>query len=411
MFKVLILLLIPLTAFSQQEIKEVKITGLKRTKENFIRHFITSQRGEVYDSLKVERDRQQIINLEIIGNVSIEKSMYEDGIILTFHCTELINTIPIFALGKTNETFWFRAGVQDANLGGKGNKVVAYYQYYDRHSGYLNYLATRIKNSPWGFSLNFIKWAIIEPLSYEQSVLSYDYNNLTSGFSVIHHLSFKENIECGVYGFQEEYSLREEVQDVIPIESVERKGGLFKCIFRSNHIDFTTFYLQGFSIQLNTEIIRRAQDASLFFISFNDFKYFKRAGQKGNLATRFRIGLSSNEENPFAPFILDSYLNIRGVGNRVDRGTGSVIANVEYRHTFFDKNLVATQAVAFVDFGTWRKPGGNFSDFTDPHNMSTFSGLGLRFIYKRAFDTMLRVDYGFNFNNSGGFVVGIGQYF
>jgi outer membrane protein insertion porin family len=133
--------------------------------------------------------------------------------------------------------------------------------------------------------------------------------------------------------------------------------------------------------------------------------------RNGNLATRLRLGLSTNEDTPFAPFVLDSYLNIRGVGNRVDRGTGSIVTNLEYRHTIFDDRMFAAQAVGFIDFGTWRKPGGDFSDFSKTENMKAFGGLGLRVIYKRAFDTMLRIDYGYDYNRSGGFVVGIGQYF
>jgi hypothetical protein len=30
-------------------------------------------------------------------------------------------------------------------------------------------------------------------------------------------------------------------------------------------------------------------------------------------------------------------INLRGVGNIIDRGTGTVVLNSEYRHTFFEK--------------------------------------------------------------------------
>lgn len=64
-----------------------------------------------------------------------------------------------------------------------------------------------------------------------------------------------------------------------------------------------------------------------------------------------------------------------------------------------------------TDLGLWRKPGGTFNDFRQSVNMKVFSGLGLRLIYKRAFDTLLRIDYGFDYNHTGGLVLGIGQYF
>ena len=60
-----------------------------------------------------------------------------------------------------------------------------------------------------------------------------------------------------------------------------------------------------------------------FVIGFNDFSYFARVGERGNWANRLRLGLSSNMDTPFAPFAVDNNLNIRGVGNTIDRGTCS----------------------------------------------------------------------------------------
>ncbi|MEQ8811791.1 MAG: hypothetical protein RIE59_22170, partial [Imperialibacter sp.] len=76
-----------------------------------------------------------------------------------------------------------------------------------------------------------------------------------------------------------------------------------------------------------------------------------------------------------------------------------------------DGNKIAGQGVVFTDLGTWRLPGGNFKDFTMSKNMKSFSGAGLRLIYKHGFDTVLRIDYGHDFRESGDFVFGIGQYF
>jgi hypothetical protein len=81
------------------------------------------------------------------------------------------------------------------------------------------------------------------------------------------------------------------------------------------------------------------------------------------------------------------------------------------RYTIFDKRILAAQGVVFFDFGSWRKPGGILNDFTKSENMGAFSGLGFRLIYKRAFDTMLRIDYGYDYNKNECLVIGIGQYF
>ena len=71
------------------------------------------------------------------------------------------------------------------------------------------------------------------------------------------------------------------------------------------------------------------------------------------------------------------------------------------------------QGNAFIDSGTWRNPGGDFSDFTDSDNIKVYSGLGLRFIHKKIFNAIFRIDYGFGITKNGtqGLVFGIGQYF
>ena len=169
--------------------------------------------------------------------------------------------------------------------------------------------------------------------------------------------------------------------------------------------------MDGIYNQLNTEFIHSLDEMRNFVTIFNDLRFFKQIGKRFNWANRLRTGIATNDDSPFAPFVLDSYLNIRGVGNRVDRGTGSVVVNTELRYTLFDKRLLAAQGVGFFDFGSWRKPGGSFNDFTKSENMRAFSGLGFRLIYKRAFDTMLRIDYGYDYNKNAGLVIGIGQYF
>ena len=96
----------PLASQAQKTISEIKIEGLTRTKEVYIRQFILSQTGDRYDSLKIDADRQRIANLEIMGTVRVEHVTNSNGIVIIFRCQEMFNTIPIFALGKTPETFW-----------------------------------------------------------------------------------------------------------------------------------------------------------------------------------------------------------------------------------------------------------------------------------------------------------------
>lgn len=395
-----------------QQVLSIKVEGLKRTDEKYIRIFIETKVGDDYDSITLEKDRQRIANLEIIGEVYLRKSVSNQGIDLSFVCREMINIIPILSFGSTKDNYWFRVGFQNANVTGFGHKLIAYYQNYEAHSVFVDYQVPRLKKRPMGMSGTFIRWSTIEPFKASNgSVVNYDYDNLNLGMAVTRYLGFKRSLELGLSGFRELYKQKGDPINPLASESLMREGALLKSIFRYNNLNYSSFSLDGFSFKINAELIKRREEAGVFFIAFSDIKYFNKLGKNGNLATRFRLGLSTNETTAFAPFVLDNFVNIRGVGNRVDRGTGSAVFNIEYRHTLINYKQFATQMVGFVDFGSWRKPGGDLSDFTKSPNMQAFSGLGCRFIYKRAFDTMLRLDYGYDYNKNGGFVAGIGQYF
>ncbi|MEM7659864.1 MAG: outer membrane protein assembly factor, partial [Bacteroidota bacterium] len=146
----------------------------------------------------------------------------------------------------------------------------------------------------------------------------------------------------------------------------------------------------------------------------NQFRYYHRIGRKGNLATRVRLGISPDINSPFVPFVLDSYLNIRGSGNRVARGTGEIVWNGEYRHTLWeDGRYGAIQVVGFVDWGTWRTLDIKGRDMFRPENMVLFYGGGIRLYIPKASHLILRADYGFRAGavRENGLVLGVGQYF
>jgi outer membrane protein insertion porin family len=395
---------------AQQLISSIEFTGLTKTKESFLRQYISVTDGKKYDSTQLADDRQRLLNLAILATVEIQLQSVESNVKVIFACKEMINTLPVFALGKTEDTFWCKAGLQSLNLTGRGDKLFAYYQYYDRHSFYLNYATDRIGNSRWGTTLSLIKWATVEPLNIESGMSNYIYASYTGYVSAVRFLTFRETLDFGVGFFNERFEAQQ-MQDNQLIDVVQGEKLLSKLIFKSNHLDYNAFYIDGIYNQLNVEFFHSLDEVQNFVTVFNEFRYFKQFGKHFNWANRILTGIATNDNNPFAPFVLDSYLNIRGVGNRVDRGTGSVVVNTELRYTIFDERILAAQGVGFFDFGSWRKPGGSFNDFTKSENMRAFSGVGFRLIYKRAFDTMLRVDYGYDYNKSAGLVIGIGQYF
>ena len=266
-------------------------------------------------------------------------------------------------------------------------------------------------------SINHQDWKSEEPLYFGNETANYLYNNISFEVLGMHQINLKNEINFGVNFFREKYQyLSGAINASIP-QRLNLKKLLFKLVYTYDDLDYFYQYTNGFKSTLYAQSVITENDfQNDFYIFWNDFFYYKRIGEKGNWANRLRFGLASNENTPFAPFAVDNNLNLRGVGILVDRGTGSIVLNSEYRYTILDTKGFAIQTNVFSDIGSWRNPGGSLNDFVQSDNIRVYSGIGLRFISKKIYSATFRIDYGFSLlnpknNSRGGLVLGIGQYF
>jgi hypothetical protein len=111
--------------------------------------------------------------------------------------------------------------------------------------------------------------------------------------------------------------------------------------------------------------------------------------------------------------VLDGFLNVRGIGNRVSRGTAEAILNIEYRQAVWRHKWFTLQLAAISDFGTLRQPGESFSDMFTSNEMNWFIGGGLRIHSRILYNTSYRVDFSFDPLNTSryGITFGFGQFF
>ena len=109
---------------------------------------------------------------------------------------------------------------------------------------------------------------------------------------------------------------------------------MIKLIYEYNALDYYYEYISGFRNIFNFQYVM-SKGNTLPDFPFGGMIFCISIGSKGNWANRIRVGFASNEESPFAPFSVDNNLNIRGVGNVIDRGTGVVVINTEYRHQLY----------------------------------------------------------------------------
>jgi len=413
----LVLLFAFTLGFSQARIiTDVKFNGTKRIKVSFIKKLINTQAGTILDSLQLNEDVIRLKRLPSVSHAYFQA--YEtgnDGYGVIFNIEENFTLIPFANLfSSSNDDFAFRIGLQEFNLLGKNITLGGFYQYDVFHSYGLNLRAPYLFSNKLGLSLSYNDFATQEPVFFNNTSADYKYRN--NGFEAmgLYELNFKNRMELGFSLFTEDYQyLSGETQPDIP-QSLNVDKHLFKLIFSHEDIEYHYQYLNGFKSTLNFQYVG-STDENLpeFLIGFNDFVFYKRIGEKGNWANRLRLGLASNRDTPFAPFSVDNNLNIRGVGNTIDRGTAAIVFNTEYRHTLIDKDWFVLQSNLFIDGGSWRNPGGDLSDFGDDENLRIYPGFGLRFIHKRIFSAIFRIDYGHGITKdpSRGLVFGIGQYF
>ena len=399
-----------------QQISEVVIQDNKKTKTGFLRKITNIKEGQSLDSVLMENDIARIKRLPGIAHAYYQVKPKADGTFrVVYGVEENFTIIPSANVFTTNDNeFAYRLGLFEFNALGQGIVVGGSFQRDIYNSYGINFRAPYLFSNKLGVALNHNNLTTLEPVFFDDTTADYKYNNTSYEVLGLYEFNFNHRIELGLNFFTEDYQYIDGATNPnVPQELVVDKL-LYKLFYEYNDVDNYYQYRDGFKSSFNFQYVTTTDDALPgFVIGFNDFVYYDRIGDKGNWASRLRLGVATNNDSPFAPFAVDNNLNIRGVGNTIDRGTAAIVLNTEYRHTLYEKDWFVLQGNVFVDGGSWRNPGGDFGDFADSQNLRVYPGAGVRFIHKRIFNTVFRIDYGVGITEdaTNGFVFGIGQYF
>lgn len=417
----LILFIVSLFCFAgiaqEAKIADLKVQGNKKTKASFIKKIALVKTGGGLDSLVLEEDIKKIKKLPSVANAyyQVFKAQGENEYNVFYNIEENFTIIPSANVYTTNnDEFAFRVGLYEFNLFGRNITIGGIYQD-DIYSSYgVNFRAPFLFSKKLGLALNYSNLTTEEPVFLDSGIADYKYNNTSYEILGLYQFSFRNRVELGINYFNEDYTYKNgATEEDIPQDFNVNKL-LYKLIYEYDNLDYEYQYVSGFKSIANFQYVVSTENVLPdFLIGWNDFLYYKRIGKKGNWASRLRLGLATNDNSPFAPFAVDNNLNIRGVGNTIDRGTGVIVLNTEYRHTLYEKNWFVLQSNLFVDGGSWRNPGGDLGDFGESQNFRLYPGVGLRFMHKRIFNAIFRIDYGYGITDdaTNGFVFGIGQYF
>ncbi|MBG7612598.1 outer membrane protein assembly factor [Polaribacter sp. BAL334] len=413
LFVIAIFLSVPF--FSQSaKVGSIDWKGVERMNINFMIDFIETKVNQPLDSIKLNNDVYALTRLNGISNVTYTVAKKDTFFTVTFQIIENWSLLPNVSLWTSAEaSAAYRIGLFDYNFLGKNNTIGAYYQNNAVSSFGFFYAAPFLFSTNLGLEASFQKQSSIEPLFINTQPARYEYTNTGIELLAAYRIDFQNAIRFGVNVFSEKYQyLSGATANGVP-QFLELTKTMLKSNYTYDNLKYDFYLISGIRNNFFAQYVFSSNNfQDNFKIAWNDFSYFKRLGNSGNWATRVRFGLSSNENTPFAPFALDNNVNIRGVGNLIDRGTGMFVINTEFRNTLIEKNWFVLQGNTFMDAGSWRLPGGNFNDFIDKNNVRFFAGVGLRFIHKTIFNATFRIDYGFGLTErSQGLVFGIGQYF
>ena len=407
-----------ISSFSQEKIvADLKVQGNKKLKTSFVKKISSVRAGVVLDSVMIEEDIKRLKRLPSVSHAYYQVFLSHDNQYNVFYnIEENFTIIPSANIYTSNAgEFAYRLGLYEFNLLGHNMTFGGFFQKDIYNSYGINFRAPYLFSRQFGIALNHQNLTTQEPVFFNYTTADYKYNNTSYEILGLYQPNFTNRFELGINYFTEDYEYKSGATDPSVPQDLEVKKLLYKLIYEYNNLNYYYQYVSGFRSTLNFQYVTSTNDAMLpeFLIGWNDFSYFARVGKRGNWASRLRLGLSTNNNTPFAPFSVDNNLNIRGVGNVIDRGTGAIVLNTEYRHTLYEKGWFVLQGNAFVDAGSWRNPGGDFGDFSDSQNVRVYPGLGLRFIHKSIFNATFRIDYGFGVtpDSTRGLVFGIGQYF
>ena len=419
MKKLLVVLIILFTTFANAQnyiVADLKVQGNKKLKSSFVKKISNIKAGVQLDSTVIEEDIKRLKRLPSLAHAYYQVFYsQENQYNVYYNIEENFTVIPTANVYTTNDDeFAYRMGLYEFNLFGQNIAFGGFYQK-DIYSSYaINFRANNLFSRKFGLAINHQDLTTLEPVFFENSTANYKYNNTSLEILGLYEINFKNRIELGINYFIEDYSYKSGVTSPeVPLELNVHKL-LYKGIYEYNDLDYYYQYVSGFRSVFNFQYVTStSKELPEFLIGWNDFNYYKRIGEKSNWANRLRIGFSSNMDTPFAPFSVDNNVNVRGVGNAIDRGTGAIVLNTEFRHTLYEKNWFVLQGNAFIDAGSWRNPGGDLGDFSKSQNIRVYPGLGLRFIHKKIYNAIFRIDYGVGITNDAtkGLVFGIGQYF
>lgn len=397
-----------------QTVSSIQFEGLTLTKEDYLREILQTKEGDHFDSLIIDKDLLLLRNMNLFFDVNADCKTTPDGNMnVLFQLKEAHYFYPLFSISGFKGQLKLNVGFNHINFLGRAQHIGVMYQYYERHSFSVFHSQKRHSNRKTGHEVSLSKYSTVEPLYKDDTVSRFNFDNYSISLGGFYWLGQFLRVGIGTQAMYEEYE-QLDTAFYLPKNRFDFRKYQVRSSLEFNNIQYSYEFEQGTSAKIYGEYIGTENYPNATFFKFTaQVSNYQMIGKRGNLALNTKFGLATNNESPFSPFVIDGLINVRGSGNRVERGTAEWVINAEYRHTIWTNKFFSVQHALFIDYATLRTPGENFGTFFNKTNNYLYGGTGIRLNLRKWYHTSLRLDYSVNLTNtsSHGFTFGIGQFF
>lgn len=332
---------------------------------------------------------------------------------IVFELVEKNYFVPLigFNFSKDHQNYYY-AGLSDFNLFGRGINLYTAAEWFGKFSGEIYIDASRNFRFRHGPIFNYKIVNTLEPIYFNQ--MGYDYHYQNNLFKLGYAYWIKPTWQLGLTTsfFQEQYRYVGLEEIGLPEIDKVNKGSL-ELFANWQNLNYHYHNLEGVRFFGSYEYTLDLLDRFNFQKAYFTAQRYWMPAEKSMLASQFRFGYSSFNDSPFPAFFVDDFENVRGVGDRIARGSSESTVNIEWRQTLWQTSFLYVQLVPFVDY-TCVLPS-DYKLNPDPiwnHDYIRL-GAGARIGTYHFFNACFRIDATIDPENKKftGFVLGVGQYF
>lgn len=358
---------------------------------HFVALFLSAEKGAPPDSTQALIDCRNLQQLPAVYHASVKWEEREGLLCQVYTIEEQFTLIPYASVsqGGAASSRTYQLGLSEFNALGRGIWVRGMYQYKERHAAQLTVRVPFVWGSPWTVEVTGKYWNTVEPLYFNDMGVRYTYMNRLAQLGLSRTFNFTTEVGGRFSVFDEEYNRLEMHPEVATPEQEYFAKALAQGYVRHNTRNYQFFYVTGWLAEFRTTVVGTQHATEQDFIQGDlDLRRFWRPRQRLNVGLRFQAGLATNNLSPYAPYVYDSQLNLRGAGDRIARGTAGFFVSSEARLTAIDRTHWAAQVVGFSDAG-WLRSAGAQGMNAQPE---WYLGMGGRLHIKRFYNAVFRMD-------------------